>query len=123
MSVTNILFAQRTDIGLKRQSNEDSVISILPEDQQVMASRGALFVVADGLGGHARGEVASQLAVNTIRDVYYQQESDDLAASLRLAMEQVNARIYDKNMAESPPSEPEKMMGATWAAAGGQWHT
>ncbi len=117
MSLTNIVYAQRTDIGLKRQSNEDSVISILPEDQQVMASKGVLFVVADGMGGHARGEVASQLAVNTIRDVYYQQESDDLATSLRLAMEQVNARIYNKNMSESPQPEPDKMMGTTCVAA------
>lgn len=115
MSVTNIVFAQRTDIGLQRQSNEDSVISILPEDQQVMASKGVLFVVADGLGGHARGEVASQLAVNTIRDLYYQQESGDLATSLRLAMEQVNARIYDKNISES--SQSDKMMGTTCVAA------
>jgi protein phosphatase len=117
MSATHIVFAQRTDIGLQRQSNEDSVISILPEDQQVMASKGVLFVVADVLGGHAGGEVASQLAVNTIRDLYYQQESDDLATSLRLAMEQVNARIYDMNIAESPQAEPDKMMGTTCVAA------
>ncbi len=114
MSLTNIVFAQRTDTGLKRQSNEDSVISILPEDQQVMASKGVLFVVADGLGGHTRGEVASQLAVN---DLYYQQESDDPATSLRLAMEEVNARIYEKNLSESSQAEPDKMMGTTCVAA------
>src|SRR6266851_9361202 len=117
MSVTNIVFAQRTDIGLQRQSNEDSVISILPEDQQVMASKGVLFVVADGLGGHTRGEVASQLAVNTMRDLYYQQESDDLEASLRLAVEQANARIYEENTSKSPKPAPENMMGTTCVAA------
>ena len=75
MSVTNIVFAQRTDIGLKRESNEDSVISIQPEDKQVMESKGILFVVADGMGGHTRGEVASQLAEHlsdetlTIREI------------------------------------------------------
>jgi len=117
MSITNIVFAQRTDTGLKRQSNEDSVISILPEDQQVMASKGVLFVVADGMGGHARGEVASQLAVNTMRDVYYQREGDDPATLLRLAMEQANARIYEKNMAESQQLEEGKTMGTTCVAA------
>jgi len=117
MSVTNIIFAQRTDIGLKRQLNEDSVISIQPEDQQVMERKGILFVVADGMGGHARGEVASQLAVNTIRDVYYQQESDDLAASLRLAVEQASTRIYHENMALSPQPEPDKIMATTCVAA------
>ncbi|HKV59055.1 MAG TPA: protein phosphatase 2C domain-containing protein, partial [Ktedonobacteraceae bacterium] len=117
MSVTNIIFAQRTDIGRKRESNEDSVISILPEDQQVVASKGVLFVVADGLGGHTRGEVASQMAVNTIRDVYYQQQSDDLETSLRLAMEQVNARLYAENMSKSPKPERDQMMGTTCVAA------
>jgi serine/threonine protein phosphatase PrpC len=117
MSAMNIIFAQRTDIGLKRQFNEDSVISILPEDQQVVESKGVLFVVADGMGGHTRGEVASQLAVNTIRDVYYQQQSDDLAASLRLAMERANARIYSENLSKSPNLEPDQMMGTTCVAA------
>jgi len=117
MSITNIVFAQRTDIGLKRELNEDSVVSIQPEDQQVMESKGILFVVADGLGGHTRGEVASQLAVNTIRDVYYQQESGDPAASLRLAIEQANVRIYDESLAMSPKSEPDQMMGTTCVAA------
>ncbi len=117
MGMTNIVFAQRTDIGLKRELNEDSVISFLPEDQQVMENKGVLFVVADGLGGHTRGEVASQLAVNTIRDVYYSQEGDDPAASLRLAIEQANARIYNESFAMSPKPEPDQMMGSTCVAA------
>ena len=117
MSVTNIVFAQRTDIGLKRQLNEDSVISIQPEDQQVMERKGILFVVADGMGGHAKGEVASQLAVTIIRDVYYQQESNDLETSLRLALEQANLRLYNENMSRSPKPEPDQMMATTCVAA------
>jgi serine/threonine protein phosphatase PrpC len=117
MSVTNIVFAQRSDIGLKRELNEDSAISIQPEDQQVMESKGILFVVADGMGGHSRGEVASQLAVNVIRDVYYQQVSDDLETSLRLALEQANTRLYNENMAMSPKPEPDQMMATTCVAA------
>jgi serine/threonine protein phosphatase PrpC len=117
MSITNIVFAQRTDIGLKRESNEDSALSFQPEDQQVMESKGVLFVVADGLGGHTRGEVASQLAVNTIRDVYYQQQSGDPVASLRLAIEQANARIYHESLAMSPALEADQMMGSTCVAA------
>jgi serine/threonine protein phosphatase PrpC len=117
MSTASLVFAQRTDTGLKRQSNEDSVISILPEDQQVMANKGALFVVADGMGGHTRGDVASQLAVNTLRDAYYQDESGSLRTSLRLAMEQANTRIYEKNAAEPPRAKPEKPMATTCIAA------
>ncbi len=117
MSTPSLVFAQRTDTGLQRQSNEDSVLSVLPEDQRVMENKGALFVVADGLGGHASGEMASQLAVNTMREVYYQQESASTATSLRLAMEQANTRIYEKNLAESPGLEQEKLMGTTCVAA------
>lgn len=117
MSMTNIVFAQRTDIGLQRELNEDSVISMLPEDQQVMESKGVLFVVADGLGGHTRGEVASQLAVDTIREVYYSQQGSDPAASLRLAIEQANARIYNESLAMSPQPKPDQMMGSTCVAA------
>jgi serine/threonine protein phosphatase PrpC len=42
---------------------------------------------------------------------------DDLTASLRLAMEQANTRIYDENMSKSPKLEPDEMMGTTCVAA------
>jgi len=48
-----------TDVGRKREANEDSY-AIVPEDR--------LFVVADGMGGHAAGEVASQLAVTALSE-------------------------------------------------------
>jgi protein phosphatase len=52
-----VRFAGETDVGRKRDHNEDSVY--LPEEER-------LAIVADGMGGHASGEVASQLAVDTI---------------------------------------------------------
>jgi serine/threonine protein phosphatase PrpC len=51
--------AAKTDVGRKRQGNEDSFC---------LAPDLGLFVVADGMGGHAAGEVASRLAVDTIRE-------------------------------------------------------
>ncbi len=62
--------------------------------QTAVAKRGALFVVSDGLGGHNNGEVASRLAVNTISEIYYQNEQNSIQDSLRLAIQQANTAIH-----------------------------
>jgi protein phosphatase len=52
-----VRFAGETDVGRKRDHNEDAIY--LPADER-------LAIVADGMGGHASGEVASMMAVNTL---------------------------------------------------------
>jgi serine/threonine protein phosphatase PrpC len=66
-----IIGAMRTDPGLARQLNEDTVAWITPQDKAIVDSRGNLALVADGMGGHAAGEVASALAADVIRRLYY----------------------------------------------------
>lgn len=107
--------AQLTDIGLERANNEDHMTTVVPTDQQALAQKGALFVVADGLGGHERGEMASQLAVNTISDAYYRSSGDDIAAALAQAIREANTAVYA--LSSQQEHEAEKEMGTTIVAA------
>lgn len=62
----------RTDNGAVRPHNEDSVSFVAPQPDDPAAERGSLMLVADGMGGHAAGEVASGIAAETIRRVYFE---------------------------------------------------
>ncbi len=88
--------AQLTDVGRKREHNEDNMAYVIPKDPEVMANKGALFIVADGMGGHAAGEVASEIAVDTVSNMYYQDDSDDVAVSLLRAIKRANASIHQR---------------------------
>jgi PPM family protein phosphatase len=66
-----IIGAMRTDVGKVRTLNEDSVAWVTPHDEEVAKRRGSLALVADGMGGHAAGEVASAMASDIIRRLYY----------------------------------------------------
>ncbi len=88
--------AQLTDVGRKRPHNEDNMAYVIPKDSQVMMKKGALFIVADGMGGHAAGEVASEIAVDTVSYAYYQEDGDDIAASLVHAIKRANTLIHQR---------------------------
>jgi len=105
--------AQLTDVGRKRPHNEDNMAYVIPKDEQVLTNKGALFIVADGMGGHAAGEVASEIAVDTVSSAYYQDESNDIDVSLMNAIKRANALIHQRaaeNMMRSG-------MGTTCVAA------
>src|SRR5258708_16880497 len=88
--------AQLTDVGRKREHNEDNMAYVIPKEEQVMTKKGALVIVGDGMGGHAAGEVAREIAVDTVSNVYYQDDSDDVAVSLLHAIRRANASIYQR---------------------------
>jgi len=88
--------AQLTDVGRKRPHNEDNMAYVIPKDPQVMTKKGALFIVADGMGGHAAGEVASEIAVDTVSYAYYQEDNDDIVAALVYAIKRANTLIHQR---------------------------
>jgi len=67
--------ASCSDTGRVRTLNEDAILICEPLDQAVSAQFGWLYLLADGAGGHAAGEVASRLAVETIAAAYYAQQT------------------------------------------------
>ena len=108
--------ALHTDVGRKRPINEDSVASVIPDDPRVLLKKGALFIVADGLGGHAKGEVASRLTVEAVSNVYYQEkQSSDIASLLLHAIQRANEVIYQQIDVEDKTSFGA--MGSTCTAA------
>jgi serine/threonine protein phosphatase PrpC len=90
-----------SDTGRQRLHNEDSVASVVPKTAQLLARKGALLVIADGMGGHAAGEVASQMAVEAVCKEYYEDEDEDVQASLSYAIKYANSVIYRHSMEHS----------------------
>ena len=86
--------AEHSDVGRRRDRNQDSIAHLVPTDTRVLDEKGALFVVCDGMGGHAAGEVASELAVKTICDEYYNTAAKDVITSIATAVERANTAIY-----------------------------
>ncbi len=85
-----------SDIGMIRVENQDSLGKFPPNDFNLYSEKGQLFIVADGMGGHAGGKEASQMAVDTIRDVYFS-GSSDLLTSLKEAIEKANYKIFKRS--------------------------
>ncbi|NLB74169.1 MAG: Stp1/IreP family PP2C-type Ser/Thr phosphatase [Firmicutes bacterium] len=90
----------RTDVGLVRTVNEDNYLL-----------SDVLFAVADGLGGHEAGEVASKMAVKMLEEYLLSSESDP-AGRLREAFQGINAAIYRRSIRD----ENCKGMGTTLTA-------
>ena len=106
-----VVASVQTDKGCVREINEDSGRYLRPSDPAQLGARGSLLIVADGMGGHSAGEVASQLAVETVSRVYYEAQGSPQEA-LRLAVEEANRRIHSA-AAEDPSKHG---MGTTCTA-------
>jgi protein phosphatase len=89
----------QTDVGCVREANEDASTHVSPTDPHLLATKGALTVVADGMGGHASGEVASRMAVEHVTRLYYQRDAPAHDA-LKYALEEANRQVYAASLAD-----------------------
>jgi protein phosphatase len=113
-----------TDVGMQRAGNEDSFLVVdltsktaglnSKTTEHKIGERGSLLVVSDGMGGAAAGEIASEMAVNTLHELLESDPTDnDVSERLRRATEAANERIW-----YHAQNNPEMTgMGATVTAA------
>ncbi len=95
--------AARTDVGIVRSGNEDSYL---------MSSERGLFVIADGMGGHAAGEVASEMAARIVAEEFRPvrgMTDQEMMAQMVAAIRAANGAVFKRTL-----SEPDKRgMGTT----------
>lgn len=101
----------KTDVGKVRSENQDAFVIFRPPEPEVIARRGVLAVVADGMGGLEGGRVASQLAVETLERCYFGGHGEP-GEALRAATEEANRVIH----AQSLRLPRGKQMGSTLTA-------
>lgn len=110
---TDLVSVKVTDVGRVRSHNEDYVDEHVPQDLQQLTRKGALYIVADGMGGHQAGEVASQGAVKLVISQYYKDTAHDIGTSLVRSIRAANQMVYDQAQADSTKTG----MGTTLVAA------
>lgn len=91
----SVTVACKTDLGRVRENNEDKFEYYLPEDDGVLASRGQIFLVCDGMGGHAAGQIASELTCKTFIEVYLHHPAEDPETAAYSAVLAANRFVLD----------------------------
>lgn len=91
-----VQYATLSDIGLRRKNNQDSFTIQLASDEETFTKFGHLFVVADGMGGHAVGELASKMAVDAIPLTFFKSRAETNGGALTEAIEHANRAIHER---------------------------
>ena len=108
----SVTVGAKTDLGRVRENNEDKLEFYVPSTDDELASRGMIFVVCDGMGGHEAGQIASELALKTFIDVYRNHPSEDPSEAALSAVNAANRYVLD--VARAVPAR--QGMGCTLSA-------
>lgn len=102
----------KSDLGCVRDNNEDKAEFYEPIDPPTLAARGSVYCVADGMGGHAAGQIASELAVKSAIAAYYSDMDNTPDVAMVQAVRQANDTVR-----EAAIEAPERAgMGTTFTA-------
>ena len=99
-AVLTLSVAAASHVGRRRENNQDAVADFQPPAAEERERVGCVFVVADGMGGAAGGEVASALAVDGVHRAYFDDADVDRRAALVRAMQAANRAVYERAQRE-----------------------
>lgn len=105
-------YAELSDVGLRRANNQDSLAVAIASSQEQWEQKGHLFMVADGMGAHAAGELASRLATSIVPLSYHKLNDRPPPAALAEAIRDANSQIHNRGQA----SEDFRGMGTTFSS-------
>jgi protein phosphatase len=95
----DIEYASLSDVGVRRSHNQDAHATLPAGDVDQYRARGHVFLVADGMGAHAVGELASKLAADSIPHIYTKHAQEGPIAALRKAFVEANQHIHNRGKA------------------------
>ena len=91
--------ASLSDVGMRRSNNQDNLCVSMASSLEHWSRKGHLFVVADGMGAHAAGELASKLAIDHIPHLYAKYNDDLPPEAMRQAVKDANLAIHQRGQA------------------------
>jgi PPM family protein phosphatase len=99
IELDNIKAIVVTDLGNVRTNNEDMGLFVRIADENIQKARGHLLLVADGMGGHNAGEVASRMAAEVVSREYFRHKGS-IETCLAFALKTANQKIYEASQAK-----------------------
>lgn len=94
-----VVVSLQTDPGCQRELNEDQIFFHRPDDPALLKKKGLLVVVADGMGGHSAGEVASGMAVEIVNRAYFDNGGNP-GPALKSALQEANSEIHKASLGQ-----------------------
>ena len=109
--MSRLTISAASHVGLKRKENQDSHAYYSPENGSAH-KKGILLAIADGMGGHSGGSIASRIAIDTLMEKYYKDYYGGILESLVKAFLKANEKV----MAKGQENIELKGLGSTMTA-------